>query len=49
VHVLKADNCILSNQEIKNIVEAKTGCILSRTLERQYQQSPPLIIISPPG
>jgi len=49
VHVLKEDNCILSNQEIKNIVADKTSCVLSRTLKRQYQQPPPHIMNPPPG
>jgi len=33
VFLIMADNCVLSNREIKNIVEAKTTCIHSRTKE----------------
>ena len=33
VYVLKTDSSILSDQEIKNVVEAKTGCTLLRKAE----------------
>jgi hypothetical protein len=33
VHVLKADNPVLSNQEAESIVEAKLNCKVFRTLK----------------
>ena len=48
VHVLMADDCILSNQEIKNIVAAKMRCTLGRKKVEHYHESVNTGI-SPPG
>ena len=39
VHVLKADKNVLTGREIKDIVEAKTRCVLSDKKERLHHNS----------
>jgi hypothetical protein len=48
VHVIMADSTILSNQEIKNIVETKIRCSLSRKQATRYNQ-PTNTVVSSPG
>jgi hypothetical protein len=47
VHLLKTGSPILSDQEIKNVVEAKTNCVLSHKSESLPSQTTNLIIQNP--
>ena len=48
VHVLNSDSSVLSNHEIKKIVDAKTNCRLSRTQPMKCSQANNNVIQSPP-
>jgi hypothetical protein len=48
VHVLKSDTSVLSNLEIKNIVNAKTNCKLSSKHSRQSLSGKNVLSSPPP-